>query len=1559
MSKINAFRVINLNYNNNTIRISDETFHMNGESTLLSMRNGGGKSVLVQMMTALFVHKRFRDAIDRPFESYFTTAKPTFLLVEWVLGHGGGYAMAGMMVRRRQEIAQDPADTGDDLEIVQFISEYQSDCPYDIHHLPVVEKHKTQMVLKSFASCRQLFDSYKKDPSVKFFSYDMNNSAQARQYFDKLSEYRIYYKEWEHIICKVNEKESGLSDLFLNSKDEKSLMENWLLDTVASKLNKDNNRMKEFQSIVEKYICQYKDNKSKIKRRDVIGQFSEEAQEIQRTAVSYEAVEQELLLRREQIGMFLWQLGAARVSAEECLARIVEGQEQIQEQIRHFQYQQISKAVYEAMEAERRLMAEREMVQLERDEKEAEYEQAKHTLRLLELARQQSELEEQAAECAQYEHQLAVLRQKEQDFSAERGSLGAALRQHYEAEQKQAEKQAQLAQENLRHLQGQALAEDEKADTMRGTVFELGQSLGSVQARILEYDEKESAYNKRYEPGLIRSILGEYEPAELDIRRQEYEKELDGIKRDYQQMVKAAEEGSWTQKEYERNLEDARLRKMQKEQELVHAKEVCEAYEQELAKRRRLIRYFGLSGQEERLYDLEAIMHAAQRRLSEAEWAKRSLEKEEDRLQKEYQRLTQGRVLELPEPFEKLLEELGITYVYGMEWLKKNAYSEEENQSFVRAYPFLPYALLLSARDMQKLRQLKEKDLPYTSFPIPLMAREQLERQEANQSSPFLEEKSVSFYLLFNEHLLNEEKLKQMAAALEQRIAGKKEQIQIRREEYESYFEKKEQLRSQTVTKPLQEQALRAKEQITEELKAITEEILKKKEEAQRLADSQQKLQQQMRSCVKKQSEKERRLEDLKALTHAYQSYCKDRQQLKTLEHHLSATKEKEQLACNMAKKLRERARNQEIELDRLLRLAETFAEKAACYAQYKKAQQTKGGIEVNIEVNIEANSKANIEEMENRYQAITSTISLRQQELERLAQNAREKEHRQKKELARLQKKYKLKDGAWNDTVYDAKAEEYQEQLLASREQQYELKKAQWNEADKNAALASQRLEQQKKTMLEKCRQSAPLPKEAIQPVDFEAEIEKKEYEHKQSVEAAQSEKKRIGWYEELLAALAEYTEFMPENEQELWEFLSRALASDTVTAKEEQRMWETIKQQSATVPETGEENQQEQAGGSNPNILSEKLKDAAWKKCQLQMIAVLQEQAERLSGEELRHKKGILVRDYNHCRENRQKQKELLTSQLNAMVRQEAFAEDFYRKPIEAMLSLTGNAGQVLRQLDTTLQSYQSLMEKLVVDISVVEEEKARIVELLSEYVQEIHQNLGRIDRNSSIQIRDKTVKMLEITLPDWKENENLYQTRLHDFMDETTGKCIELLEQNCNVQEYLGKSLTAKNLYDVAAGIENVQIRLYKVEAQREYLITWSQVARNSGGEGFLSAFIILSSLLYYMRRDDSDLFADRNEGKVLLMDNPFAQTNAAHLLKPLMDLAKKTNTQLICLSGLGGESIYNRFDNIYVLNLIAAGMQKGMQYLKAEHLRGGEKETVVVAQVEVRGKEGGVF
>lgn len=260
---------------------------------------------------------------------------------------------------------------------------------------------------------------------------------------------------------------------------------------------------------------------------------------------------------------------------------------------------------------------------------------------------------------------------------------------------------------------------------------------------------------------------------------------------------------------------------------------------------------------------------------------------------------------------------------------------------------------------------------------------------------------------------------------------------------------------------------------------------------------------------------------------------------------------------------------------------------------------------------------------------------------------------------------------------------------------------------------------------------------------------------------------------------------------------------------------------------------------------------------------------------------------------------------------------------------------------------------MDKLEIDIAYIGKERDKLIELLLDYIQEVHTDLGKIDKNSTIHIRGKSVKMLKLLLPSWEDNEGTYLIRMRDYIEELTRQAVVAIDNNENIMELIGKRITTKNLYNEVVGIASIGIRLYKIEKEKEYPITWAEVSKNSGGEGFLSAFVILSSLLYYMRRDETDLFAEKEEGKVLVMDNPFAQTNAAHLLKPLMDMAKKTNTQLICLSGLGGESIYNRFDNIYVLNLISSSLRRGMEYMKSERIKGSEKETeeMILARVKI--------
>ena len=433
MSKINAIRLINLNYNNNAIKISDETFHLNGESTLLSLRNGGGKSVLVQMMTAPFVHKRYRDAKDRPFESYFTGSRPTFILVEWALDQGAGYVMTGMMVRKRQEISGEETGSGEELEIVNLISEYKERCLLDISHLPVVEKTKKEITLKSFGACRQLFESWKRDKSVNFFFYDMNNQAQSRQYFDKLKEYQINYKEWETIIKKVNLKESGLSDLFADCRDEKGLVEKWFLDAVESKLNRDRNRMKEFQNIVEKYVEQYKNNRSKIERRDTIRCFCEEGEKIRAEALQFEESLKQVAFHENQIAGLRAELGRLRNEEEEAREKLLQEIKEISGKAGvSASYKKLSGEYYELEKQERFHSSSRDMIDMEREALKRECSETEKRLHLLECARQQDETDEDGRALLEAVERFELAKKKGESLEPERQRLGSLLKQYYQ-----------------------------------------------------------------------------------------------------------------------------------------------------------------------------------------------------------------------------------------------------------------------------------------------------------------------------------------------------------------------------------------------------------------------------------------------------------------------------------------------------------------------------------------------------------------------------------------------------------------------------------------------------------------------------------------------------------------------------------------------------------------------------------------------------------------------------------------------------------------------------------------------------------------------------------------------------------------------------------------------------------------------------------------------------------------------------------------------------------------------------------------------------------------------
>lgn len=1484
MSKINAVRFINLNYNNNAMKINDECMQFSGKSTLLSLRNGGGKTVLVQMMTAPFVHRGKQKTKDRPFESYFTTAKPSFILVEWLLDAGAGYVLTGLMVRKNQEISEEKTDA---LEMMAIISEYKEPCMQDIHHLPVVEQNEKTMKLKSYNSCRKLFEDYKKDKKLSFFCYDMSSPAQSRQYFYKLMEYQINYKEWETIIRKVNVKESGLSELFSDCRTEKELVEKWFLEAVESKLNKEENKVKNFQEILEKYAGKYKNIKEQLKRRDAIQKFKEAAEEIQINAEDFLVKEGEKIEQEKVIAAFIARLNVLYEEAEIERERQEEGRKKLQEELEFLKYEQLSCEFHEKNREKRNHASNREMIDLEKESLLRKQEKIQKKVHVFLCAKQQEMVNEDKQEWEIRKEKAAISRTKEENLEPERNRIGGQLSGYYEYRlSDNKEKQEAIKKQKLQ-IRKDISQQKDILNEYREKTKKITESKGSFRSLVRGYDNIEIKYNSNYRENLSRNILGVYEAGMLDIKQEMYDKEQ---KKSIQENKEQKEKFENTTEEIhrtERAIEEKREKYFQKDSDIKQAEKEKKGYEQELEERKDILKYLELP--EEKLFAREEILHKAKIKMQELSSRRRTLEKKEDALQKEYKLLVSGRVMELPDNLKEEFEKLDVPVVYGMEWLKKNGFTEKKNKEIVSQNPFLPYALILTRQELKKLAERNGET--YTSFPVPIIERENLESIKLDRTQSFVKMQDIHFYILFNENLLDEEKMEIMIEQKQKDIADIRETMQICKNEYEDYFHRFDVIKRQAVTKENWDKIQKKLQKLEKEKEDIFQNIQQARDTKQSLKKNFEILQKTLRELEKKIESQAARQRAFKELRTAYAEYEENNKKLQEYEREEERLENRQHLTEEKISQLEENYRELSGQENSLFREEESIQNSCQKFAAYKEINRNvKAGKLLGVDSTLRTDnnsgvkiipSEAEVLKLEARYEAVTADISQELKELELEEEKALTRYHKSFGELRELCQKYNLKNSEWQNIIYDKREQLYQEAELEDYDKKIERKANLLNEEDKKIGILNSQLEGILKQIVSECGKGDPLEEEKISQKDLESAKNQTKYQLSELERKIAFSEKAIQKYRENLTALSEYNNF---------------------SADEEIHFEQDFK---------------------------------------------------KMSEKELRDFKGMLIRDYNDIIRCVQKCRETLAQTLNKIARQEAFQDASYKTPLENMLKVCDNAAKVLRQLNITLESYDSLMKQLEVDISLVETEKKNVTELLEDYVQNIHKNLEKIGRNSTIKIREKSIKMLKVILPVWEDNEKLYSLRLSDLVDEITEEGIRLFENNENAQEYIGRKVTSKNLYDTVVGTGNVQIQLYKIEEQREQQISWNQVAKNSGGEGFLSAFVILSSLLDYMRKDDSDIFMDKNEGKVLLMDNPFAQTNAEHLLKPLMNLADKTNTQLICLTGLGGESIYNRFDNIYVLNLIEAHLRNGIQYLRPEHKKGEEVkvETILPTHIEV--------
>ncbi len=868
MPQISKVRIVNFQYNDGKRLIADELYDFESENKgpsdiLINLANGGGKSVLVQLMMQPIIPRA--KVAGRRIESFFTKASDhCFVVIEWVLDQSKMRLMTGIAMAASDSSRDVDQDRGFQIKYYTFISSYQVRDSYDIVSLPLSRKENGRFIPAAFDDIRNLakrsggkLDRYASDDSMKWA--------------ERLAQYGIVQSEWR-MIEELNSNEDGLSKYFSNLKTSDAVIDKLIIPRIEDKENRSTLRDdSSLETMLISYAKQFSKQQDIIKEREICAGFYNM---LEKTKVNAENLWKSNDSLEECIGNLFAYVDAmdAEIAKQSKKTEMLsEEKSKLNETIRHIRWERASSDYYTCKEVfESETASLREAEENKSSAREA-LEEAKKKLLLIECAHYYGLLKEIESKIAAIN--IEITNRENNSESAERL---ASLK--YSAYLKIMEELQKLISETdlLSSQQGDL---ETSIRSFEADLAEIEREINNVKEKK---DKAEAIYEKQIqdddeiaqEIGLaaLRKLDGKYQESDLEDFRWALRNNEETLTADISDI-----------KEKLQKLEDRREEIPQKfadiDNQLLGITNEIEKLDHELsefeeAKDKVLAAFDKYSLSKEMLYSEHAASFLKEK-ISEVQAEVSSVARKIEATEEALSAVKRG-TLHIPKIITAFLDNAGIPYTSVEKYLlaqqTNGLLSTEDCQRLLENYPFAAYGIIVETKDIETLYQ--EADDKWLPAILPVFTASDIERFMQGESADF---QALSAYSkeYFYDRDVYETKLtvsledqRQRKTVLEGRIDGLQNDVETIKtlDQYDAGWEqttleKKAELETQRAEKSGRKAELKQEQS---ELKA---EIIKDREELQNLTDS-------LKEIRSKKSSFEKliiKLEEESQLYHAYE----------------------------------------------------------------------------------------------------------------------------------------------------------------------------------------------------------------------------------------------------------------------------------------------------------------------------------------------------------------------------------------------------------------------------------------------------------------------------------------------------------------------------------------------------------------------------------------------------------------------------------------------------------------------------------------------------------------
>lgn len=279
----------------------------------------------------------------------------------------------------------------------------------------------------------------------------------------------------------------------------------------------------------------------------------------------------------------------------------------------------------------------------------------------------------------------------------------------------------------------------------------------------------------------------------------------------------------------------------------------------------------------------------------------------------------------------------------------------------------------------------------------------------------------------------------------------------------------------------------------------------------------------------------------------------------------------------------------------------------------------------------------------------------------------------------------------------------------------------------------------------------------------------------------------------------------------------------------------------------------------------------------------------------------------------------------------------EDYCRRDIkdERTKQQALNGIQIKKHYAEIKEWAEHLQERIRAATTIAEEslrkldgEVQHFINYLYTHLERICRELQTIPKMTAVKVENSRKEIFRITVPVWDEHEGRAKLRQHlewmlGELEKEKFLTDQGLEDTAKIKKQLENWLHPKQLFQVIDAGQEIKVRCRKVTSDTRVssaFTDWQRTEEWSGGERWSKNMTLFLGILNYLAEKRRHIRREKQNHRVVILDNPFGKASSDHVLAPVFFIARQLGFQFIALTAHAeGKFLRDHFPIIYSCRL----------------------------------------